>query len=43
VPVGIAAPGGAPIEAAGLLIGDQPPSGSTVEELTDALQSGPYG
>jgi hypothetical protein len=35
-------PNGAPIEAAGLFIGEQHPSAGTVEELTDALHSGPY-
>ncbi|HET9976927.1 MAG TPA: hypothetical protein VFQ20_05790 [Burkholderiaceae bacterium] len=36
------APDGAPVEAAGLFIDERQPSAGTVEEMTDAMQSGPH-
>jgi hypothetical protein len=36
------APPGAPIESAGLFIGDALPSGGTVQEMADAVQAGPH-
>lgn len=36
------APGGVPIQAAGLFIDEQPPGESTVQEMIDAMTSGPH-